>query len=911
MYLRWYAGISAVFITALSAQPQRITQIDRANRVTLAGHLHPRALAASDLGRVSPSLELSYVTLALAQTSAQKADLDQFLKDQQTPGSPNFHRWITPDQFADRFGLAQSDIEKIKSWLQSEGLSVAAVARGRNWIAVNGTAAQFESAFRTELHYYSLNGETHFANAAEPSIPAALSGVVHAIRGLHDFRMHPLSHAAKPEYTSAHGSHYIAPDDLAAIYDMAPLFTAGFDATGQSLVIAGQTQIKLSDIDQFRTKFNLPANDPKITLVPGSQDPGVSSGDLAEADLDLEWSGAVARNASILYVYASDVMTAVQYAIDQNLAPVVSTSYGSCELETPNSDLAAMQSWARQGNAQGITWFSASGDSGGADCDDTHNPGLAVDAPASIPEVTGIGGTEFSEGTSSFWNAMSDANGASVLSYIPEVAWNDSKIDNQPTATGGGASVFFAKPSWQTGPGVPSDNARHVPDVSLNASADHDGYMVYTGGTLAIYGGTSVPTPIFAGLTAVLNQYAVSKGLQSAPGLGNINPNLYALAQSTPAIFHDITAGDNIVSVSCGRRQINCNNQPVGYDAGPGYDQATGLGSIDAWQLVTNWSGASATPKSNTVLMLLSNLHSVGVNDTVYLTATVTSPTTPAGIVVFSAGSVQLGSATLTGSAGTATATLAVRGSQLSSGTITAEYNGASASVTVSSASSSSSATPAISALTNGASYQQAFAPGGVMTIWGSQLSNTTQQASAVPLPLSDSGVEVLVDGITAPIYYISSTLINVQIPYEVPPGPTSVSVNNNGQVAVHPVSVTATAPGIFIDPQGRIVPTPSAARGQETALYFTGGGVVSPAVSTGAAPASSISLSNLPKPQQNVSITVGGATATIDFLGIPPGLVGVTQLNFTVPKGIAPGAQQVVVKVGGVASAPATLIVN
>src|ERR1700722_18085761 len=238
-----------------------------------------------------------------------------------------------------------------------------------------------------------------------------------------------------------------------------------------------------------------------MVLVPGSANPGsdAASGDLAESDLDLEWGGAVARNSSLIFVYSSDVMTSLQYAIDQNLAPVVSISYGGCEPETPPSEYRGFVAYA-----QGITWFAASGDDGAADCNDAQNPGLAVDLPGSVPEVTSVGGSEYVEGAGTYWTISNTANGASALSYIPETTWNDSVEDGEPSASGGGASILFSKPSWQTVSGVPGDNARHVPDVSLNASADHDGYFVYTGGKLEVYGGTSIDAPSFAGLTALL-----------------------------------------------------------------------------------------------------------------------------------------------------------------------------------------------------------------------------------------------------------------------------------------------------------------------------------------------------------------------------------------------------------------------
>ena len=327
---------------------------------------------------MSPSLPLPYVTLALAPSDAQAADLAQLLADQHTPGSPDYHRWLTPEQYAQRFGVSDADIGQISGWLQSQGLTVVSTARARNWIAVSGTAVQVESAFATQLHQYLVDGETHFANASEPSVPTAFAGVVRSIQGLTDFRLKPaarpmLNQPAGARYTAPKaGAHQIAPDDLATIYDLKPVYAAGIDGTGQTLVVAGQTRINLSDIEHFRSSYGLPANDPQTILVPNAQDPGLSSTDLAEADLDLEWSGAVARNATIIYVYSYDVMVAVQYAIDQDLAPVISTSYGLCEVEM-GSERFTLQTWAQQANSQGITWFAASGDSGGADCNDSQH----------------------------------------------------------------------------------------------------------------------------------------------------------------------------------------------------------------------------------------------------------------------------------------------------------------------------------------------------------------------------------------------------------------------------------------------------------------------------------------------------------------------------------------------------------
>jgi uncharacterized protein (TIGR03437 family) len=921
------SGAACVALFAVSAyaqQPRIAAPVNNLERMTLHGHIHPNARADFDQGRAAPSLEMDSMTLTIPPSPAQQTELDQLLKAQQAPGSSSYHQWLRPEEFAERFGASPSDIQAISAWLQSEGFTVSAVARGRNSIAFSGTAGQVESAFQTEVHNYLVNGTVSYANATDPTIPGAFNGVVTGIRGLHNFRMRAHSRAlAKPNYTSANGVHQITPGDFAVIYDVAPLYAAGIDGTGQSMAVAGQTVVNLSDIETFRSTYGLPANNPTLMLVPTSRSPGISKDDLPEADLDLELSGAVARNATIFYVYATDVMVGVQYAIDQDLAKVVSVSYGSCEQETANSDIAAFRTWAQQGNAQGITWFAASGDDGAADCADSQNPGYAVDTPGSVPEVTSVGGTQLMEGIGNYWNATNTSNGTSALSYIPEATWNTSVEDDEPSASGGGASIVFGKPSWQTGSGVPNDNARDVPDVSLAASPDHDGFFIYTGGSLQIFGGTSVAAPSFAGITVLLNQYQISKGIQSSPGQGNINPNLYSLAQTNPAAFHDVTTGNNIVTIPCSRRLLNCTPTPVGYYAGAGYDQTTGLGSVDAYNLITGWSGEVSTPTGGSaVITLLANLRTIAPSEVTYLTATVTSAdgSTPTGSITFEANGTSLGSAALTGVGAMATATLAVNGGELplGSATLTALYSGSSnvtASVAMNvTASGSGGGAPAVTALVNPASYKTAVAPGGILTVFGSQLApagSSPASAASLPLPVSLNGVAVLINGVAAPLYYASTGLLNVEIPYQTQPGPATLSINNNGSVTTQGLTVSATAPAIFTSTSGAIVPSATASRGQVAFLYITGAGTVSPVVSTGSAPSSSTPLADLPAPTQAATVTVGGAPATIQFIGITPGLAGVMQINFEVPTSIGTGSQQVIVSLGGVSSPAATLTIS
>ncbi len=518
---------------------------------------------------------------------------------------------------------------------------------------------------------------------------------------------------------------------------------------------------------------------------------------MSEADLDIEWAGAAAPNASIQYIYANDVMDAVQYAIDQNLGKVISVSYGLCEPQTPRSDALTMQSWARQGNAQGITWVNASGDSGGADCvtaDSTRNAGLSVDIPAGIPEVTGIGGTSFSEGSGTFWNATTAADGGSLLNYIPEATWNDS-TDGDPAAGGGGASTYFSKPSWQVGAGVPSDGARDVPDVSFNSSAEHDGYLVYTSGKRSVYGGTSAATPVFAGVLTLLNQYLLATGAQAVAGLGNVNPRLYALAQTNPGVFHDVTSGDNIVKVTCGTRSTrNCDAGSFGYSATAGYDLATGLGSVDAYSLVMAWPRQSSSISlSNAVVTASVPSTTVNGSGAVNISISVAGQSggsIPTGTITVSNGSTTLGSATLQSGSSTATATVGVNVAQLAVGanslTITysgdGAYNPATTSISLTVTSSgSSSGTPSISSIANGASFSTAYAPGMVLSIFGSNLASGTWAASSVPLATEVSGTTVTIAGYAAPFYYVSPTQLNVQIPYETFSGVTVPVIVRSG----------------------------------------------------------------------------------------------------------------------------------
>ena len=406
---------SAFLALTATAQQDRIgTRIDNSPTVVLSGHVPGRARAAVDQGPVDASFPLPLITMYLAPSSGQQTSLQQLLAAQQNPGSANYHKWLSPEQYADQFGVSQSDINRITAWLQSQGLQVGRVARSRTWIRFSGSAGQVGAAFHTQIHQYLEDGKIHYANASDPSIPQVLSGIVRGFLGLHNFRLRPyFARRPNPAYTAG-GQHQIVPDDFATIYDVARLYSENINGTGQKLVIVGQTDIDLSDIETFRSKYGLPANNPQQILVSGSTDPGISQDDLPEADLDLEWSGAVARNATIIYVKSDDVNVSLTDAIDEARAPVISMSYGLCE-GSYLSILPMYQSMALQANSEGITWLNAAGDTGAGDCEDEDaviaQDGLAVDAPGSVPEVTSMGGSEFNEDGGNYWNLSNSATG--------------------------------------------------------------------------------------------------------------------------------------------------------------------------------------------------------------------------------------------------------------------------------------------------------------------------------------------------------------------------------------------------------------------------------------------------------------------------------------------------------------------
>lgn len=614
------------YSSAQSKVAPRITRtISDSDVALLPGGVPPHLARSVDQGSVSPNMPMQQMAIFFKPTKAQQTALDQLLRQQQDPNSPNYHRWLTPEQYGDRFGMSPSDLAKVTVWLQSRGFSNVTVSRSRNSIEFDGNAGQASAAFRTAIHQVQYHGETHYANITSPQLPAAFADAVAGITSLNNFRPHarPIAHWT----SSVSGNHFLVPGDVGTIYNINSLYNSGIKGDGQAIAVLGQTTLTPTDdgthadIDKFRSLAGLPA----INLTfKKTGNPSYNKGDVDEANLDLEWSGAIAPNAQIFFVYSENALfTSLPYVVNNNLAPVISVSYGNCEANFDASSVTVLTNVLQQANAQGQTITAASGDAGAADCDtgDPATQGLAVDVPASTIYVTGMGGTTFtgdgagavtcdSQGTNCvaaadppYWGGSSSPSdtSATAMEYIPETTWNDTDATGI-AATGGGVSKLFKKPSWQTGNGVPNDGQRDVPDVSLSSSPNHDGYLICSQGscvngyragtcstqsdqgcTLDVIGGTSVASPVFSGVIALLNQKFGSR-------LGNINQTLYSLAGSAPGAFHDITTGDN--KVPCQKGTPDCpNGGTIGYSAAAGYDQVTGLGSMDIGALTAAWSG--------------------------------------------------------------------------------------------------------------------------------------------------------------------------------------------------------------------------------------------------------------------------------------------------------------------------------
>lgn len=560
---------------------------DPNQRVTLYGQAVPLVQQARLLRTADANQQLN---LSIGLRLRNQADLDSLLSSIYDPQSPQYHQYLTPDQFNQLFAPTPDQVLQVEAFLQSQGLTVTSVASNNLLIDATGTVAQAQQTFKAQINTYQLGSRTFYANATAPTVPGSISQLITSISGLdNSVQYHPLYQRGQSSWHHVEKQHHHAllagptsgygPKDLAGAYNAAPLQSTGTLGDNQTVALFELDGYQQNDVAQYLQNYNL--GNPSVTNVLVDGFNGSAGQGAIEVELDMEVVAAMAPHANQI-VYEGPNTTqglndTYNKIVTDNKAQIASISWGLCENSSGNAELQTLDAIFKQGAAQGISFFAASGDSGAYDCGDTN---LAVDSPADDPYVTGVGGTNL--------QLNSGAYGSESVWSNP----NNTQRGPKGAGGGGGLSNTFKQPNWQTGPGVHnqySNGFRQVPDISADADPA-TGYAMYCtvtnsgcpGTGWISVGGTSASAPLWAGSAALVNQYLQAQGKHR---VGFVNPTLYSLfkAQQQLPAFHDVTSGNNLY-----------------YPATSNYDLASGIGSPDIYNiardLVALSSGGTPTP---------------------------------------------------------------------------------------------------------------------------------------------------------------------------------------------------------------------------------------------------------------------------------------------------------------------------
>jgi len=515
------------------------------------------------------------LNLSIGLQLRNQQELQSLLREMYTPHSPGYHHFLSPQQFVDEFGPTAEQQQQVINYLQQQGFSITHISSNHLLIDASANVAQAEATFKVSINKYRLGAKQFYANANPPSIPGPLASIITSIGGLdNSVLMHPLYHLhQKNSHKSAVGQGGgFAPADLNGAYNATPLLQSGVQGNNQTVAVFELDGYQSSDVTQYFQTYNLGSPSISNVLVDGFN--GTAGAGAIEVALDIEVVGAMAPKAAQIVYMGPNTTQGVNDTYNQIVtdkkAQIATISWGECESQSGNAELQTLDNILSQGSAEGIAMYAASGDSGAYDCNDSN---LAVDSPAGDPNITGVGGTN-----------LQLNNGA----YGSESVWsNPSDTQRSPKGAGGGGGIssFFKEPTWQTGPGVQnqySNGNREVPDVSADADPA-TGYSVYctvaasgcpSSGWITV-GGTSAAAPLWAGSTALINEYLQK---QQKSRIGFANPMLYVLENATQQFppFHDVSSGTNLF-----------------YPATSGYDEASGWGSPDIYNIARDVAGGS------------------------------------------------------------------------------------------------------------------------------------------------------------------------------------------------------------------------------------------------------------------------------------------------------------------------------
>jgi hypothetical protein len=505
--------------------------------------------------RADPSFEMKSMLFAFKLQNEQ--ELKQLLEDQQDPNSPQYHQWITPEEFGRRFGAPEEKYQAVVDWLRHEGFSITHQYPNRLSIYFDGTASQVEKAFGVAVGIYEMENKRYYSNDRLPVVPQEFQDVAMDVLNLDSFPKD------RPAFRS--GSRLsMGPSDMWTAYNFFGLLGSGINGGGQTIAIVARTDFNISDVQIFRSTFGLLPNSPQKVFV--SANPGNLGGnEEGEVLLDTEWSGAMAPNATIKVVISPDITTSIDYIVNNlTSAHVMSISFGFSELQRGSSARAHVINIFSQAASEGQTVLVSSGDQGAQQPipGSLNSDGQDINYLCASPHVVCVGGTNL--------NPSFDSNG-NATGYGGETAWSGS---------GGGKSSFVFKPSYQFGLGVPNDGARDVPDVAAIANTPGALINQSDNGGLIPMGGTSLSAPLWAGVFALVNQAGTGNGV------GWANPRIYEMGRNEfsggPAVFHDVTNGSNSTSTV------------LGFFAGTAFDQVTGWGSFNGDLFVRNFTPSSS-----------------------------------------------------------------------------------------------------------------------------------------------------------------------------------------------------------------------------------------------------------------------------------------------------------------------------